>query len=159
MEDSLLYMYIASSSQFLSSIFNACLNTNFLHWIHYYKTPKYNIKLNMFINSSLIFSGFLLQEIRLKFCLWMFLLVGQCPKGTLYWFLFPKLAAIYSTVRKVYNIDLWYVERGSVLLLSKHLWYHISPLYSHLEVRNAEGREFHLCWSFCLVNLFNWYVL
>lgn len=60
---------------------------------------------------------------------------------------FPTLAAIYSTVIKVYSIDLWYVQRGSVLLLSKQLWYHVSHLYSHLEARNAEGRRFHLCWS------------
>lgn len=37
MEESLLYMYFAGSSHLLiTSIFNACLNTNFLHWICWY---------------------------------------------------------------------------------------------------------------------------
>lgn len=64
----------------------------------------------------------------------------MCPQAILCHFFFPMLAAIYNTVIKVYSIDLWYVQRDSVLLLSKQLWYPISHLYSHLEARNAEGR-------------------
>lgn len=63
MEESLVYMYIAGSSRLLiSSIFNACLNTNFLHLNHCYNTTEYNIKLIMFIN-WLIFLFFFFKKL------------------------------------------------------------------------------------------------